>query len=456
MTTTAPVPYNVDVSAKAWTDRYTVDQQTLLTNQTRLAASVTKGLGTLKTAISAYQSSLNALTTRKSMLAQAATFSNTAVGSATASATAATGTYSFFVERLASTNQISLGGLAGNVGASGTLTISQTGGLNGFTVDLSSADTDGAAGLSPKEIAAAINAAPHDSTMATASVITIGGNEQLVITSGKGGSAGALTLTASDPANAALQAPPQQLVAAQDAIIWLGAQTTGTKIEQGSNTFTGISGVSMSFTKAQAPGEAAFTMSVGLDTTATAANAQAFIDSYNKLKSTLDDLSTPGDPQKGIAAGPLAEDSGVRSLRDQMIRTLRENSVGALATYGISATRGGLLALDSTRLTNALKVNPGGLDTALGSNSIIAPSGVVGKLDKYLDTWSNTGTGQLAQRQASADKAQATLTKRQTAFEATYVATYNRYKAQFTKLNQLQAQMASNTDLFDSLFGSKN
>jgi flagellar hook-associated protein 2 len=389
-------------------------------------------------------------------MAQAGTFSNTAVATATAKPTAAAGTYSFFVESLATKNQVSYGGLSDAPTPTGALALSLADGSN-FTVDLAAADKDTNGTLTAKEIAAAINAEPTNLSKVTASIITIGGVAQLVLTSNVSGTSGKITLDASALSNGALKTALtdplniKQVVAEQNAVVYLGG-AGGTRIEQSSNTFTNIDDVSFTITKAQAPGDAAVTLTVGLDSTATTANVQAFVDSYNKLKAVLDDLTRPGDPQKGVAAGPFAEDSGMRSLRDQMIRTLRENSAGAMSTYGISATREGKLALDATRLGKMLAINPGGLDTAIGSTSLGAPSGVTSKLDKYLKVWSNGATGQLAQRQAANDKQQLALVRKQADFEKDYVTMFNHYKLQFGKLNQLQDQMARNNDMFEALF----
>lgn len=460
MTTTAPVPYNVDSSAKAWTDKYTVDQQTLISAQTRLATVTASGLQTLKTAISTYQTSLTALTAQHTLMLQSGTFSNPAIGSATATPTAAAGSYQFFVEQLATKDQVSYGGLTDSATPTGALTISLADGSPSFSVNMSAADKDTNGTLTPKEIAAAINAEPNNNSRVTASIITIGGVARLVMTSNVSGTDGQITLDASalsgGALNTALTDPLniEHLVTGQNARIYLGGQG-GALIDQSSNTFTNIDGVTMTFTKAQANGDPAVTLTVGLDTAATTANAQSFVDSYNKLKVVLDDLTNPGDPQKGVAAGPFAEDSGMRVLREQMIRTLRENSVGAMSTYGITATREGKLALDAGRLTKMLAINPTGLDTAIGSNALGASSGVASKLDKYLNVWSNGLTGQLTQRLAANAKRQISLEQRQADFEKNYVTMFNRYKVQFAKLNQLQVQMATNTDMFDALFSSK-
>lgn len=464
LTTSASNTYDPTTSAQALTDKYTADLQARITAQTTAATATSAALTSMKMALTTFTSSMLTLTNGKTVLAQGATLSNTAIGSATASASAAAGTYSLFVEKIATNNQVSLGGL-GNTAApasgDGNLKIKLAN--NGdFTVDLSRANTDGSATLSAKEIAAAINAEPNNNARVTASVITIGGVAQLVLTSNVSGEEGALSIDASAMADgdlkSALAATPKQLVAAQDAIIWVGGKPddvsdTSNRVKQSSNTFSNIDGVKMTFTKAQASGDAPISLTVAIDTSATTTNAQSFVDAYNKLKAVLDGLTDPGDPSSGKAAGTFSTDSGVRVLRDQLVRTLRETATGALATFGITAQRNGTLALDNTKLAAAVKANPGGLDKALGNNSASAPSGIVGKLDKFIDVWTST-TGQLSQRETSVAKLQKTLTERQTKFEADYVVMYNRYKAQFTELQALQARMSQTTDMFDALFGN--
>lgn len=465
MATSATTAIDPATAATAYTKKYTDDKQALITLQTKRAAETAKALTTLSTAITTYQDSLAAISTQKTMLAQTALFSDSTLGSASAGVNAVSGTYSFFVEAVATNHQVSLSGLGANTtptAGQGNLKITLANNST-FTVDLSTADKDNIGGVSVKEIAAAINAEPHNNSMVTASVITIAGVEQLVLTSGTSGDEGAITLDASNITDPSLQsflaAPPKTMVGAQDAVIWLGAKPsdpldTSNRIKQSSNVFTAVDGVTMTFTKAQAPGATPMTLTVATDDTATTANVQSFVDSYNKLKAVLDKLTDPGDPQSGVDPGAFSADSGVRVLRDQITRTLRESNVGTLATYGITAQKDGTLGLNATRLASALKANPAGLDAAIGSSADGKSSGVAGKLDTYLDRWSKASNGNLANRKADSDKAQEVLTKRQSKFEDDYVSLYNRYLKQFTTLQVLQSQMAQNTSLFDALFGS--
>jgi flagellar hook-associated protein 2 len=429
---------------------------TAVTAATATATALTK----LQSAMTAFESTLTSLTASTTMVAQNATLSDTTIGTATAKSSAAAGSYTFFVEQLATAGQISYGGLTSVTAAnSGTLTINQNG-SPAFSVDLSAADSDSDGTLTPKEIATAINMNEDNAGIATASVVTINGTAQLVLTSGETGAAGAVTLDASGVTDSTLQTALtdssniKQIVTAQNAIVWLGDQTTGTSIEQASNTFTNLSDVSITFKKAQSTGDTPVTVTVASDTATTIANAQSFVDAYNTLKTVIDDLTYTGD-STGSNPGVFAHDSGINALAGRMLTLIRDSSSGlSLANYGIIAARDGSLTLDSAKMTTALARNPTGLDTLIGSNALTKSSGIAGALDTYLDLWSNSTDGQNKNRQASVTALQKTLTDKEARIKTQYNSAYDRYLAQFTKLQQVQAQMSQTTSLFDALFSS--
>lgn len=462
MATSIGTSYDPASTAAALAENYVSSRQGILTTQSKRASATASALTELKSAISAYQTSLLSLSSTKTMLARSATFSNTAVGTATASATAAAGSYSFFVERLATANQVQYKGLTDTAAGPGTIDVS-LGGVSAFSVNLSTADTDANGTLTARELAAAINAAPANASRVSASIVTINGTAELILTSQSTGAASAITLTTSADTNATLQtalapANATQVVAAQDARVWLGAASTGTLITQASNTFTNIEGVSMTFTKAQASGEAPVTLTVAADNATTTANVQKFVDEYNKLKSAIDALVNAGDPAESTAAGAFSNDGGVRALQGRLISILRQADASgtSVAAYGIIANRDGTLSLDSARLTKQLALKPNGLDALIGSASVTAPSGIAGNLDTYLKQWSGSVDGQIAKRQEANSRLQATLAARQTQIDKQYDNAYKRYLAQFSQLQALQSQMASNTSMFDALFGKKS
>ena len=466
---TAPT-YDPTSTAKALADKYINGAQTQLTNQTNTATATAKALSTLGSAISGFQTALASLSgIGKSMLAQSAVVSDTAIGTATAKPTAPTGTYSLFVQQVATSSQVSYNSLADGAALGGKLTINlaDEGAATNtahFDVNLdATADTDHDGTLSVRELAAAINGASGNTGLVSAGVVTVSGTPRLVLSSKNTGVANTVSVDGSNATDAGLQAgfaPAARTTVkgAQDAIVWLGDPTdpAATKLQQASNTFTNIDGVAFTATKAQAPGSDPVTLTVGSDSSGTAKNVQAFVDAYNKLKSALDGLVTPGDPTNNVAAGAFAHDSGVLALRDRMISLLRPAGILSLASYGITAARDGSLSLDTSRLQSQLNVNPSGLDTLIGTASTVTPTGIAGSLNTYLNQWSNVSTGQIKQRTEANTKLQSNLTQRQTDLNTKYDAAYQRYLKQYTDLQALQAQMQQNSSMFTALFSSSN
>ncbi|AYM76104.1 hypothetical protein D9M09_10100 [Janthinobacterium agaricidamnosum] len=466
---TAP-QYDPLVTAKNLATKSVAAQQDKLTKQTALANTTAAALNNLKLAMSAFQSTMTTMSSSKSLLSQSATFSNTAYGSGTADATAVAGSYSFFVQQLATASQTSYSGLASSPAAgSGTLAVRIGDPLapvtadNSFDIDLSAADKDADGNLTPQEIAAAINGNSKNNSRVTASIVTIGNQAQLVLTSNLTGKENAVTLDASSVTNTALTKALvtdaatniKEVVKAQDAIVWLGAKDTGTQITQASNTFTNVTGVKMTFTKAMNTGDAPVTVTVATDSGGTATNVQAFVDAYNKLKSVLDGLASSGDPDKNVAAGIFAHDSGLNALRSNLNNLLRQSVGGvSLVSYGVTANRDGTLSLNTAKLTAKLASNPGDLDKLFGNNSLSAPSGVLGGLDKALGQWSNITKGQLVQRLDANTSLQKSLSKSTDLLTSQYNTAYKRFLDQYTRLQVMQEQMYKTVDMFDAMFGN--
>ncbi|WP_219117216.1 flagellar filament capping protein FliD [Janthinobacterium sp. UMAB-56] len=455
-----PIPTAENLATKS-----VAAQKAALQAKNTLATNTSTALGNLKSAISAFQSAMSSMSSSKSVLSQSATFPAAGYGSATAGINATPGTYSFFVEKLATASQMSYGGLSGVNTADGTGTlkvkIGDGVGDNTLDIDLAAADKDGNGTLTPQEIAAAINGNSKNNSRVTASIVTIDGTAQMVLTSNATGIANAATLDASGVNNIALKgaliAPAniKEVVKADDAIVWLGGKPGGTAITQASNTFTNVQDVKITFTRAMSAAEAPVTLTVATDSSGTAANVQAFVDAYNKLKTLMDGLASPGNPQKGIAAGIFAHDSGLNALRSSMGDALRLNVNGvSLVSYGITAQRDGTISLNTAKLTAKLADNPTGLDKLFGNNSLSAPAGVLGGLDKVLGQWSNITKGQIVQRQAATEKLQKSLAKSGERLTAQYDTAYKRFLDQYSRLQVMQEKMSKTSDMFDAMFSN--
>ena len=461
---TSPV-YDPITTAKNLATKEIAAQQAALTAKNTLANNTSTALNNLKSAISTFQLAMSSMTSSKSVLSQSATFPAAGFGSATAGVNAAPGTYTFFVEKLATASQVSYGGITPVDPADGTgvlkVKIGDGVGDNTLDIDLTAANKDGNASLTPQEIAAAINSNSKNNGRVTASIVTINGTAQMVLTSNVTGVANAATLDASGVTNVALKgaliAPAniKEVVQAGDAIVWLGGKPGGTAITQASNTFTNIQDVKVTFTRAMSAAESPVTLTVATDSAGTIANVQTFVDAYNKLKSLLDGLASPGDPAKDVAAGIFAHDSGLNALRTSMGNALRLSIGGdSLVSYGITAQRDGSISLNSAKLTAKLATNPTGLDQLFGNNSLSAPAGVLGGLDKVLGQWSNITKGQIKQRLEATDTLQKNLNKSMDRLNTQYDNSYKRYLDQFTRLQILQEQMNKNVDMFDAMFGN--
>jgi flagellar hook-associated protein 2 len=424
-------------------------------NATKTAAQRTSsGLTALKSALSTFDSALLSLSSNTTGLRQfTATLSATDVATASTTSRAQPGTYSFHVEQLASAHQIVFEDLpAVPVALGGPLLVQIADGTT-INVNLVAADSDGDGTISQAEIARAINQAEGNGGKVTASVVNVGGSSKLLLSAGATGEANAITLDTSGLAPGALKDAldgGRELVAARDAIVWLGGQG-GVEIRQASNTFTGIDGVSVTFTRAMTDGEAPLTIEVAADNGATGDNVKKFVDAYNTLKSALDNL-TKVSTDSNTSSGAFATDAGVRALRNKLNSLLRQEFGGlTLVDLGIKAGRDGTLSLDRDKLEKTLAAKPTALDDLFGKASISAPTGLFGALDRYLDVWLKSGSGQIASRQSTLEIQQKRLNERQARLDAQYDSAYERYLKQFTQLQALQSQMSETFGLFSAI-----
>lgn len=450
---------SIDPSAMATqlATAYTQNLRNLLNTQSTKAQTTSSALAKLKSALTTFDGALLGLAGKKGVLANSASFSATGYASASASASAQAGTYNLFVEQVATVSQRQFSDFANPTVAvaSGTLTVDSGGKSFNVTLD-SSVDTDGDGSISASELARAINSASGNAGLVNASVVTTssGGvaSTELILTSGTTGQSSEITLGGSSAA--ALGSSTQTI--GNNAKVWLGAQNSGVLMEQASNTFTNISGVSLTVTKAQATGETPLTLTVGKDSSATAANLQSFIDAYNTLVGELDKLTASGESGRGAAAGAFVSDAGVRALRSRLSSIVRQQSgTLSLASYGIAIDRYGKMSLDQGRMKSGLEKNPDGLDALLGSTASGSSTGILGALDNYLKNWTNGASGQIAKRQSSVETLQKSISARQTRLEDSYQSAYQRYLKQFSALQQLQAQMSDTGSMFSNLsFGS--
>ena len=382
-------------------------------------------LNSLRTSMTTFKSAITKLnSTTTSMLTNSATFSQEGYATATVGTTAKAGTYDFFVERLASKQQVAVQGLVDG-SLSGTLT------LNTQAFDLS-----GYATLD--EAATAINGA---SLGVQATLVRSNGAVSLVVTSAETGAANAFS--AAVTGNAA--ATTTTLSTAQDALMRLGGSfgAGGIELTSASNTFTNvIDGVSMTVSKTHAATDTPLTVTVGQDKAGTKAKAQTFIDAFNTLMTSFDSLTASGGDS--AKRGALASDSSVRSIESRLNGLLRSDFGGkSLIEFGISADRNGKLSIDAKRFEAAVANDPAGFEELFTGKDKLLDS-----IDKTVTSYTSTTNGMLKNRMDTLDMSLRRIDEQFETLQQQYDTHYSRYLRQFTSMMQTMQSMEQTSGMF--------
>ncbi|HEB87524.1 MAG TPA: flagellar hook protein FliD [Gammaproteobacteria bacterium] len=366
------------------TQLVTVERQPVAQRLDRREANLQARLsafGLLKSAISSFQGSLGALSDPTLFQAKTSQSGTPAVASVSASNAAAVGSFSLSVTQLAAAHSlvsdsalpaaqftaisdvVGTGSLTFNFGttsydpATDTYTsFVQNPNQGAQTVQI----TDG----SLSGIRDAVNAA---NVGVSASIVFDGTNERLVFTSTNSGAANSLEITvADDDGNNndtsglslfSFNATTNNLLQTQGA---QDAQATlnGINITSASNTLSNtLNGVTVTLLTTGSS-----TLTVSKDSSVISTNITTFVDQYNNLVKTINDLSA-FDPTTGVS-GALNGDGVLRALDSQFRRILSNQVVGAPDAFSILANIGitrnstdGTLVVDSTKLSAAISSN---------------------------------------------------------------------------------------------------
>lgn len=383
-------------------------------------------LSKLRTALTTFKSAASALKTGKAtMLVNSASFSQEGYATATVGSKAQPGSYQFYVEQLASKQQVAVQGLADG-SLSGTLT------LKGQDFDLS-----GYATL--EEAAKAINATADLGVQAT--LVRSNGQVNLVLTSAESGAANAFAVSLAG--NAAATATT--LSEAADARIRMGGSfgAGGIELTSSSNTFDNvIDGVSLSVSKLHKDGDAALTLTVGQDQSATKAKAKSFVDAFNALMTSFDSLTASGS--ESSARGALAGDASVRAIEGRLNTLLRTDFAGnSLINFGISADRNGKLTIDSARFEAAVAKDPAGFEALFTGKDNLLDS-----IDKTVAAYTSSANGMLKNRMDTLDLNLRRTNEQFDKLQQQYDSYYSRYLKQFTSMMQTMQSMEQTFGMF--------
>jgi flagellar hook-associated protein 2 len=344
---------------------------TIDTKEAKYQAQIS-AYGTLKGALSTFQSAVASLTSTSKFSALKASVVDSGVAAVSAS-TAAPGSYSLEVQTLATAHKLkstTFAATSTTVGK-GKLTISfGTYAGDTFTVNPDKASKDitiSAAQSSLVGIRDTINAA---NAGITASVVNDGTGYRLTVSSKDTGVANALRITVDDDDTTDTNmtglsqlaydgrdpsgvANMTQTVEAQNAT----AVVDGITISKPSNTLTDvIDGATITLLKENTPSATAIT--IARDTAGVQASVQAFVKAYNDLNKAIVDLTKYDAVNK--KASILTGDATVRSVQTQLrtaFNTALSTAGGgltSLADVGITFQSDGTLKLDSTKLNAVL------------------------------------------------------------------------------------------------------
>ncbi len=429
-------------------ERAPLDAQ--ISRATTKATTQISALGTLKGALSTFQDAIASLKTVASFSSRTATSADKTVFTASATGSAAPGTYGIEVTQLAKAEQLaSKPFVSGSTQVVGTGVLTLTVGAKSFSITIDS--TNSTVG----GIRDAINAAP-DNPGIQATLIQATDGAHLVLSSAATGATNTISVAQSGGDgglaplvyNPLLKTNYTELATAQDAIV----KVATFEHHSSTNTVTGaIDGVTLNLAS-EKPGTI-LNLTIAPDTDTATTRIKAFVTAYNALEAQLAGLRRYDATTQ--SAGPLLGDSLLTGIESQLRRTLGAQVTAAsgpyqsLSSIGITTQADGTLTVDDGKLSAALTSNFDGVAAIFGS-----ANGVAAQLSKQVDDKLASGSA-IDVRSKSLVKQQKDLTDKQSAVDARMDALKTQYVKQFTALDTLLSQLQTTstylTQQFDAI-----
>ncbi|MBS4077799.1 MULTISPECIES: flagellar filament capping protein FliD [Pseudomonas] len=445
---------NADKSAK----------QTQIDTQTKTNSLKISGVGSLKSALAAFQKSMTDLNKASSpaFAGFTATSGTPTVLGVTSDSTAVPGTYNVVVKSLATGSKVASASFAGGTTSaipSGTLKISQNGTDYPVTIP---------ANATLQSTRDAINTAQASNGISANIVTDSSGASRLVISSNKTGAGSDLSVSGI----AGLEIDGTKVMGgtpaagdagsvngvAKDAAITID----GLAVTSKSNTVTGaISGLTLNLAS-MSTGDTPTVVTVATNTTGIQTSLQTFVDSYNTLKKAIDTLSkaTPDADGNLTVSAAFTGDSLPRSLMADIREQLTESGPSAqltvLSQLGVMTdSKTGLLALD-TAVFNKRMDTPGMAGQVQqmfsGTN---ATNGLLARMSSAVDPYVKTG-GLLDQRSSNLTNLSSSLQKQQTALDLHVTSLTATLTAKYNAMDLLVGQMKATASNITSFFSSLN
>lgn len=361
-----------------------VEQQPLALLQKKETSYQAKlsGFGTLKGALSQFQTAVKGLADISKFQAAKSVIGDPLVASVTANATATPGSYSLKVTQLAQAQKLVAAGTASQIAPVGSGVISfDFGTISGGTFDsvtgkyTGASFASGGAGVKTVTIDASNNslsgirdAINKADIGVTASIVNDGGSTpyRLTLTSTATGKTSSMKISVADTLpdtglSALLNHDPAASQALSQTAAGQNAELTidGIAVSKASNSVSDvITGVTLNLLKENTT---ATTVTVSRDTAAVTTSVNAFVKAYNDISQTLRDAAAYNPTTKQAAV--LNGEATVRTIQSQ-VRGLMTASVAGgagafsrLTEIGVTLGKDGLLAVDSTKLNKVMTTN---------------------------------------------------------------------------------------------------
>lgn len=413
------------------TSLMSIEKQPLYNLQSKQSSVNAKlsAFGTLKSAVSAFQTAVKNLSSDALSALTATSSKSETVGVSVANASSASaGSYSIEVSKLAQSDKLVSGGVAAGTtfsAANSSMAIS----INGKTTTLTLTDTT-LSGLS-----SAINKA---NAGVTATILNDGTSDRLVITGNETGEKNAVTIAATgslaqfDTTGGSMT----RTQAAQNAELTID----GIAVSKPSNTVTdAIKGVTLNLNQTNVGSPVK--VSLAKDTTAVTNQITAFVDAYNTLATAVNKQTAYNATTKTSAVlnGDASARSILTNIRAELGKAVTDaTGLKTLSDIGIAFQRDGTLKLEKPdKLKSALETNFAGVSSLFSSTD-----GVATRLTKVTEEMLGS-KGLFKTRTDGLNATIESMDKSMDRMELQLAQTEKRYRAQFTALDTMMTNMQS-------------
>jgi len=409
-------------------DRAAAPQQAINQRTSQITTQL-GGLTQLQQSLSSLQSSLSALTTASTYQTFTANLTGSGgsnIGTVSASTGAQPGSYKVVVNNLATAQSRASSAMSATA-AVGAGTLQVTVGSSTMNVSVSATDT-----LS--NIASSINASSSNPGV-NATVINGVNGEQLILTSQKTGVANGFSVSASGSSSAGLTSLANSLnTAGSNEATDASLTINGIAVTSSTNTVaSALQGVTLNLT---ATGTSQLV--VAQDPTVAEGAIQGFVTAYNSYVSATSSLASYDPTSK--QAGPLLGNATLSSIQGRISSILtsavKGNSIGTLASLGITRQPDGTLSVNSGTLNKACAQNSTTVQSLFS-----ATNGYGTTLNNTLTLFTDSTNGILTTQVKNLNANLAKVKTQQSDLNARMAVYQQQLQAQYTQLDTLMSQL---------------